>query len=359
MTSIDAYAFWRSALKPGAHPAPFLATLYAGGSEDPQPGLYRMRKGLNRNGGVLVPVKIWVVDDEGNTIHKIAPDQSFIREGYPGGQLAIAGEIDGTSATARRLADIWLSCQPVTKAAMDHYVQEGHWPDEAPRLSNQAPTDPLECLVSYMETAAAWIAKTAINTRDLASLAANYTAELAKLAKAADDDRDAKVRPHLEAQRDINGTYKPALDDAKTLIASIKRASEGFLKAERDRIAAEQAAKYEAERKAHEAEVARLAAERATLERDDPIAAYTSPEPEIPPPPAPPEEAKILVGGARGRRMGLRTVTEYHVTDYDALLAHVARNPKVVEVVEAVGKQLAKAGVAVPGVTAREVEKVQ
>ena len=353
---IDVYAAWRNRLRPASErqDVPFLPTLYNGNAEDPQPGLYRVRNGLNRNGGVLVPVKIYIEDDEGHPVHKIK-DVSVLKAGT----LALTGEIDGKPVSDKRLADIWMFCEPVSKSDMDHYAAHGHWPDEAPRRSNNGPTDPLECLQEYMETAAAWLAKTKVDSKPLADQAGNFAAELSKLAKAADDDRDTKIRPHLDAQREINAKYKPILDEVKTLIASIKRATEAFLKAERDRIRAEEEARYEAERKAHEAEVARIAAEQAKLERDDPIAAYTSPEPELPPPPKPPEEAKVLVGGARGKRMGLRTVTEYTVTDYDALLKHVARNPKVVETVESVGKALAKAGAQVPGITATECERVQ
>jgi hypothetical protein len=241
---------------------------------------------------------------------------------------------------------------------MDHYAEHGRWPDEAPR-SNNGPTDPLECLWAYMEEAAAWLAKTTIDSKPVADMAGNYVSEILKLRKAANDARDEKVRPHLEAQRDINDQYKPALFHAKAIADEIRAASEAFLKAERDRIRREEQARYEAERKAHEDEAARIAAERAQLERDDPIATYTSPEPELPPPPKPPEEARVLVGGARGKRMGLRTVTEYVVTDYDALLAHVAYHPKVIEAVESVGKAMAKAGTTVPGLTAQDVEKVQ
>ncbi len=363
--TIDVYAFWRNALKTEAERKKItpLATMYQGAYEDPQPGLYRVRKGLARNGGVLVPVKIWVEDDEGNVIHKMEPGQSFVRNGYEGGTLALTGEINGGRVGAERLSDVWICCEAVSKAMMDHYTANEHWPDEAPRLSNQAPTDPLECLEAYMETAASFAAKTVIDTKDKADQAANYVAELLKLKKAADDDRDTKVRPHLEAQRDINGKYKPVLDDADKLVREIRAKSDAFLRAETARREAEAAkarAAFEEEKRKRDAEAARILAERAKLERDDPIAAYTSPPPELPPEVAPPPEPeKVLIGGARGKRMGLRTVTEYRVTDYAALLAFVARHPKVIEAVESAGKAMAKAGTAVPGIEAVEVERVQ
>jgi regulator of RNase E activity RraB len=55
--------------------------------------------------------------------------------------------------------------------------------------------------------------------------------------------------------------------------------------------------------------------------------------------------------------MGLRKETVYAVADFDAVYAWAKTNPKVIEAVEKVAIQAAKAGVEVPGISKSEVEK--
>ena len=321
----DGYDWWRKSL--AGHGPKII-------EDEPHNGFYRMR--AHRNGPWL-PVAI------------------FVKKG--GQQIArVAGGV-------RKPEDVWTYCagNPVSQADAKYAFEHGEWPGDAPTIGDNAEkagVGPLELLLDYMETARSWFSKVGkIADQKAVDQAANYAAELARLKSNADKERDSLVRPHLEAQRDINGQYKPSIDDADKLIKDIKRSCDAYLIAEKRRLEEEARAKYAAEQKAAEEERKRIEAERAKQMRDDPIAALTSPEPELPMAPPPPEPVKVHAGGQRGRRMGLRKETVYSVDDFDKVYAWAKDNPKVHEAVEKVAIQAAKAGVDVPGISKSEVEK--
>ena len=90
--------------------------------------------------------------------------------------------------------------------------------------------------------------------------------------------------------------------------------------------------------------------------QDDPIAALTEPEPELPIIPAAPEPVKVQAGGGIGRAAGLKTVYEPEITDYQKTLAHYQNHPDVQAVIEKLVKaetRLHKAATNIPGVTVR------
>ena len=320
----DRYAWWRAALAGSSPPVI---------ENEPHDGFYRMRAHKN---GQWLPVAIFVKEDQ---------------------------QIARVSGGVRKPEDVWTYCaaNPVSQEDAKYAFEHGTWPGDAPTIGDNAEkagVGPLELLLDYVETARSWFSKVGkIADQKAVDQAANYAAELSRLKSNADKERDSLVRPHLDAQRDINGQYKPPIDDADKLIKDIKRACDAFLVAEKRRLEDEARAKYEAKLKAAEAERARIEAEREKQMRDDPIAALTSPEPEFPVAPLPPEPIKVQAGGQRGRRMGLRKVTEYSVADFDKVYAWAKDNPRVRDVVEKVAIQAAKAGVAVPGIKAEEVEK--
>lgn len=344
--SVDAYGYWRACLKNGGK-APdgvaFLPTYHGNsGHEEPQPGLYRTRIA---KGGPLVPVQIWLTKD-GATTH------TFVAG------CELAGTINGKSVTADTLADRWIWLEPITKTALAFYTENGRWEGEAPTIGdNSGNLTPLELLRDYIETARSWFKGKKFDTQNAVDEAANYTAELTKRKNDADRERDGLIRPHLDAQRDINAKYKPQIEDADTLVKNIKRSCDDFMRAEKARLEAEQRAKYAAELKA--AEEARKAVEeqRAKQMRDDPIAAMTTAEPELPMAPPPPEPVKVQAGGQRGKKMALRTYTVHEITDYAAALAWAKDDPKVIDAVTAVCVAASRAGWTVPGVTTRQEER--
>lgn len=305
--------------------------------DQPQCGYFKMRRG---RGGAWIPVAIIT--------------------GRDGDQIALVG----AERERRDPLDIWSYCagNPVPQADAKHAFQNNNeWPGDAPTIGDNAEkagVGPLELLSDYIGTATAWFKKIGkIEDEKAANQAANYATELLRLKSEADRERDSKVRPHLEAQRQINGEYKPVIEDAEALAKQIKRACDDWLRAEKRRLEEEARKKYEAERKAAEEERQRLEAERAKKMAEDPVAAMTEPEPELPMAPPPPEPVKVQVGGQRGRKMSLRTVTVYEISDYQAALAFAAEHPDVRAAVEKVCRAAAKAGEKVPGLVVKQEER--
>lgn len=343
----DVYAHWRHRLLTGAELGtaglPYLPQTH---HDTPQPGLYRVRE---RKGGPLVPMQVWLSDDAGKAAH-------VWQDG-----LSIRGTINGEQVSFATLGQRWMWATPVSKADKAHYDEYGHWPDDIPGIGNNSGNvTPLEELQDYLEQAANWLKGREIKDAQTANQAGNYCGKIAALRLTIDKERETKVRPHLEAQQQINGQYNPLIKAAKDLEVQIKRAMDGFAAAEKRRLEAEAAAKYAAEQKRLNEERAKAEAERAAYLKANPIAAFTEPdpEPELPMAPPPPAPVTVALGGAHGKRMTLRTVTEYVIVDYDAVVQALKTNPKVVEVVTAVAKAQAKAGVQIPGVEAQQVEKV-
>lgn len=293
------------------------------------------------------------------------------REGKGGKWLPVMIRFDDNGALRCRVGDdsaadpfdewTWCAGNPVSKEAAKVAFETGFFPGDvglAPAIGdNSANLGPLELLRDYLETARAWFKGKTINTQILCDEAANYATEITKLRSAADKERDSKVRPHLDAQREINGQYKPAIEDADELAKAIKRASDGYLIAEKTRLEAEQRKRYAEEQARIAAERKRIEDERAELMKADPIAALTSPEPELPMAPPPPAPVKVQAGGQRGKKMSLRTYTIHEVTDYAKALDWASMHPEVVAVVEKVAKAAAREGQKVPGVTTRTEER--
>ncbi len=303
-------------------------------ADSPQPGIYYIRDGKN---GPRKPVWIWIDKETGKMRAAIARAQ----------------EVDPHTIWT------WVADKPCPKDAADYWMQHRKFPGEIEDPSigdNSGDLSLADQLRDYMDTARSWFSKAKIDTQQACDMAANYAAKIIELKGKVDKERDGKVRPHLEAQREINAEYKPVIDEATDLSKQIKRATDGFLIAEKRRLEAEARAKYEAERAAAEAERKRIEEERAKKMAEDPIAALTDPEPELPEAPPPPAPVKVQAGGQRGKKLSLRKVIEYDVTDYDKVLAFVMHDAKVRAVVEQVAKQQSRAGIDVPGVTKREVE---
>lgn len=305
---IDQFQYWRDAL------AGKQQEIHA---DHPQPGIYYLRNG---KGGERRPVWIWEKD---GVIH------------------ASIGKVERTDPHK-----IWTWCadKPCTKADAEYWLEHKKFPgevDEPPSIGdNSGDLSLKDRLLSYMETARAWLSKTKVTDQVTCDMAANYASELTTLKNRLDNERKAKVQPHLDAQRDINGEYNPTIKDADELAKAIKRATDGFLIAEKRRLEEEARKKYEAElaerRKAEEA------AAKANIPPPEPVA-----------PVAPPAPVKVQAGGQKGKKMALRTYVTYEIEDWQKVvgwaIAPDHAHPDVVDAIEKAAKAACRDGVAVPG----------
>lgn len=351
---MDAYAYWRTCLKNGGT-APegttFLPTYHGNGThEEPQPGIYRVRV---TKGGPLVPVQIWLRADDGAVMNRFEDGCS------------LAGTIDGKPADADTLADRWIWCKAVSKSDHEHYKTNGVWPGEVETAGkaagigdNSRDLSLAAQIRDYAETALSWLRKAGgIKDKLSSDMAANYRAELLRLAKDADKQRETEKRPHDDAAKAVQAKWKPIIDDATFAANTIRDELTKWMRAEEARQEAARRAKFEAEQRAVAIARAEADAQRAKQMRDDPIAALTSPPPEVPEMPTAPEPVKVNAGGQRGRAAGLRTVTRYVVTDHAAALAFFAESGDVRDLIQKLAERASKAGVNVPGVE-KQIEKV-
>lgn len=280
----------------------------------PEPGFYRMRAGKD---GPWMPVAIWTKD----------------------GQLVCR-----VGATMRDPAEVWSWCKPVEKDAAKAAFETGKWPGDIDIGHNSGDLTLAEQIADTAEQAEAFL-RQPISDDVRRDMGQNYRTKLTELGGRYDKEREAKIQPHLEAQRQINAEYKPVIDRAKDIAARLRVVVGKYMAEQEDKL------RKEAEARAA-AENARIAAEHAAAAKAAEVSAANEP------PPAPtfvaPAEVKVQAGGQRGKKAGLKTQKVYSIDDYAATLAHVKDHADVVAAVQKVAFQQARAGATVPGVKVTE-----
>jgi len=282
----------------------------------PQVGFYKMRRGRN---APWLPVAIWQKD----------------------GKLVcrVGNEMDAPE-------NVWTYCcgNPVSKADAKHAFEKGSWPGDVPSVGhNSGDLSLADEINDTAETAVAWLEKTPITSKVLCDQAANWRAKLLDLKKRAEAEHKSTKQPHLDACRAVDAEFRPLIETAAGAADSLRNALTRFMAAEEAKLRAEQEAQREA-------------AEEAARKAREVAAAKGKPEPEDAPLPFL-EPVKVQAGGQRGRKTGLREITKYVVTDYEAALAHVKDHADVKAAVEKVAAAMARTGAKVPGVETK-IEKV-
>lgn len=322
----DALQFWRDSLagkKPEIH------------ADSPQQGYYKARKG---KGTPYVPVAIWEKDGELVAIH-------------------------GDEMVAPTAIWTWCADKPVSKADFQFAREHRRFAGDIEPLTghNSGELSLLDQLRDYIATASAWLKGREIKSKIEADQCQNYRTEVLRLKGLVDKEREAKVRPHLDAQQAINGEYNPLIKEADELNKQLRAAPEAFAKAEERRLEAERRAAWEAEQERVRKEREAIEAERAKQLAEDPIAALTEPAPELPMSPPPPEPVRVHIGGQRGRVGGLKGYWEAEITDYPKALQHYANHPDVKAIVLKLAKaevRLNKGNVTIPGVRPYEDRRI-
>ena len=283
----------------------------------------------------------------------------------------------GTKLTFRDISDdeaaqkwTYFCGNPVTRDDYMVAYETGTWPSGTPTAApaeaakSNLPTDPFERLqaevADKMASAEAWLkAHPAAKTKTEADMARNLQAELLALNKQADAMHKAEKAPILAAGEAVETKFS-FRKTIKSVGDRLRDVFSAFAVAEEARQKAEAQKRFEAERRAAEAARREAEAARAKKMDDDPIAALTDPEPELPMVPVAPEAVKVQVGGGIGRAAGLKSVWHGDVTDWSACLAHFADAPTVREAVQKLVDahvRSTKGATKLPGVTVREERK--
>jgi len=265
----------------------------------------------------------------------------------------------------------WIAGNPVERAEYVYAWEEGKWPDgtptTAPKLpaGSNAPTDPFQRLQyevdDKMSEAKAFLERMAkgMASKVDADMARNIQAGLLTHIKTADVMHKTEKQPHLDAGKAVDDKYrfretvKGIADRLRTIFENFMRAEEAKARAEADRKHREAVATALAERE-------RIEADRRKKMADDPVAALTEDEPEMPLIPTAPEPVKINVGGGVGRAAGLKSEWHPEIIDYEATVHHYRLHPDVQAAVEKIVARTTKtdkSATNIPGVKVTEVRK--
>lgn len=249
--------------------------------------------------------------------------------------------------------------EPVTREWYDEYLKTGTWPDQhtAVTQSNNAPPDDTpEGVQADIENLAFQVdllfKKGAAKTQTEADQAADLSDRLSKLWKKADDLRKVQKQPHLDASREVDDKWRPALDLALVYKDIKKVIIQPFLDAENARIEAENARiREEQERVRREnAQKQKEAEDRAWAAGEDPDGVFVPPEPV---PETPPELLAPASAGTRGKKVSGRKVVTAHIEDWDALWKALKDRDDVKEFLQGIADKAAKGGNPLPGTTSK------
>lgn len=292
---------------------------------DPEEGWFRTRD----KDGPWQPLVLWQDGGQWFALRGIEPDRRAVNA-----------------------VDIWTWCAryPISFDVYEAVAERGEpWPDvdQAVHAQRRGPPRPgsNEGGLSESELLAGDIQAAldqmrlykAIDDDETAGKAQSLRARLNELSGKADKVREKLVRPHLDAQRDINGEWQPLVKDAKGGADTLRKTLEAYeTKKLRERRAAEEAAR------------------KAEAEAELSFVAPTAPEPAaVAPAPS------TQVRGAYGKAAAVRAknvVTA--ITNPIELFKFVAGDPRVEALLMKLAQESVDAGHTVPGVVVEEQAKV-
>lgn len=288
------FRYWQDATEKG-----IFGPIHA---DHPQGGFYR-----HKHEG---PVAIWL-DQELDDGELAKPEEIKCLVGING-----KAELVGFN----RACEIWtwVAKHPIKEDDYRKAWSTGIWPGEDHGLPNR-PADSFEELADQIDSAVSLIGLfPQIETKEDADRVANARDRLNELCAQAETLRKAEKKPFDDGAKAVQAKYKPYLDAATGAIAYCRSLLTPFL----NKVAQE----------------ATKAAREAASAAGGESAAQAVQAP------------AVRVGGAGGRRTGLRTVTTVEITDYEACLAYVKNYEDVKAAVFKTASHLAKAGAEVPGV---------
>lgn len=239
----------------------------------------------------------------------------------------------------------WIQSNPVSRDNYKVAYETGTWPDGTPTVApdvakagSNLPTDPFERLqaeiADKIASAEKWMKDhPEAKSQTEADYATNLHREINALIKQADTMFTTEKAPHLAAAKAVDEKFR-FRDGMKAVGVRLKSIFERFMVKKEAEERRKQQEKYEAERRA--TELARQEAEKAYQKRlaDDPIAALTSPEPELPELPVAPAPVKVQSGGGIGRAAGLKSVWVGQIEDVDAVFQHFKEVPAVIDALQ-------------------------
>ena len=302
---------------------------------NPQPGFYESRRKDKRTGKVdRQPVAYW---------HDTNTNELRCHR-------------NGRDVDALDALDMWpFACmKPITDETYRNALAGKGWPDEAGSVSDYEATgddgaDPMEALAVAIKKAQADVKNFAkIESDEQLGQAQSLRSHLTTMAGKLDKAREALVRPHIDAQRDINGRWNPVIADAKAAANEVRRPMEAW-----------ESFKREAARQAQETaeRIAREHAESIRKAADDgkPLPSLIPPEPPRSNAPAPATQIR----GGGGRTASVSIWHEVIIDDEAAVYAYLKGNADLTALIAKLAQKATDAGLKVPGTHTVERTKIK
>lgn len=194
-------------------------------------------------------------------------------------------------------------------------LNTGIWPadgaPEAPSVGhNNPPSDLADQIAAELENAQAWLkTNTEVHSQRDCTIAANMAGALANLAGKADEARKAEKQPHMDLAQKVDAKWRPRIDDAKDVARRLKAI----------------AGKW-------------LAGAELKLQQEHVVSDAVAP-PKV-----------KAVGGARGKKVALKTVKTAIIVDYDVVLVALKDAPEIRDIVQKIANRMVNADLVIPGV---------
>lgn len=304
--------------------------------DDPQTGWYENRRKDKRTGKVTRDlVAFWKDTNDGSQ------------------RIHINGRDPGPNANTDMLW-VFASKYPISAEVYAEVLKTGKWPDDAKAVSDVAALEtgedltPAEKIVREIAEARKDLPTYAkIDSDDTAAKAQSLRSLLTGLAGRLDKEREALVRPHIDAQREINGVWNPHIKAAQADAATVRAAQEAW---ETEKRVAARLAQEAADKLAREAaEAARKAEEQGK----------PPPPPPAPPPPSNAPAPSTQIKGGSGRAASVSTYQHVLSIDEDKVFAQFKGNPELSALLVALAQKAINAGIPVPGAVTEERAKVK
>lgn len=243
---------------------------------------------------------------------------------------------NGKDVDAQRAGEIWqfINRNPVTEEAFYFHADNGRWPDQDAAAANSGKateidpaTDPLGAAKEQAAKAKATLETYAtIDSDEQAAAAQTLRDELNKIANALDKDREKLVRPHLDAQQQINGDWNPIIKDLKASATKLRSAMEAWENDKRD--------------------AARRAAEAAARELDRAIVRNEEP---APPPPSNMPAPAAQIKGASGKAANVGSRKVVTLENIDLAFAALKTDKNLIDFITALAQKRADMDIETPG----------
>lgn len=313
-------------------------------ADEPQPGFYENRRKDRQTGKINRDLFAYWHDTNDGSLrcHRNGRDMD---------------ELDAIEAWP------FASKRPIPEQTYRDVLAGKPWPDDDKAVSETAEDDAEKTAAEKLRDEIIVAKKgvpdyAKIESDEQAGRGQSLRSLLTTLAGKLDKERETLVRPHVDAQRKINGAWNPTIKDAKDQADIIKRALEKW---EDDKREAQREAARLAQKAADEENARRAAIHQ---QKSDDAGQFNEPPPPAPAQVVPEVQSNMpapsaKISGGSGRAASVSTYYEAEIVDQDAVYQHFKADAALKNLLLQLAQNATNAGIVVPGVTTHERSKIR